>query len=103
MIITHVVLLRFLSWYVSWPCSEFPWVVFGRDSADYLIDLRIYCPSNVSICGFCLSYHMIKPESVQNQYEQVLLNIYVKQDREVVSYLTPLTGYVSCVSSISYM
>ena len=28
----------------------------------------------------------------QDQYERVLLNLYVKPDRPVVSYLTPLTG-----------
>ena len=28
----------------------------------------------------------------QDQYEQVLLNAYVKPDQPVVSYLTPLTG-----------
>ena len=31
----------------------------------------------------------------QDQYERVLLNLYVKPDRPVVSYLTPLTGYDS--------
>lgn len=31
---------------------------------------------------------------VQDQYERVLLNLYVKPDRPVVSYLTPLTGCV---------
>lgn len=30
----------------------------------------------------------------QNQFEQVLLNLYVRQEAHVVSYLTPLTGYV---------
>jgi hypothetical protein len=29
---------------------------------------------------------------LQDQYERVLLNIYVKPDRAIVSYLTPLTG-----------
>jgi hypothetical protein len=36
---------------------------------------------------------VIKRNTLQNQFEQVLLNLYVKQDKEVVSYLTPLTGY----------
>jgi hypothetical protein len=31
---------------------------------------------------------------MQNQFEQPLLNLYVRQERHVVSYLTPLTGYV---------
>lgn len=30
--------------------------------------------------------------SLVDQYEQVILNIYVKPDLPVVSYLTPLTG-----------
>ncbi len=29
---------------------------------------------------------------MQDQYEQVLLNLYVKPESPVVSYLTPLTG-----------
>ena len=32
---------------------------------------------------------------IQNQFEQVLLNLYVRQEAHVVSYLTPLTGYVA--------
>lgn len=38
----------------------------------------------------CL-FHIIL---MQNQFEQVLLNLYVRQEAHVVSYLTPLTGYV---------
>lgn len=29
----------------------------------------------------------------QDQFERVILNVYVKPEQNVVSYLTPLTGY----------
>lgn len=36
---------------------------------------------------------------LQDQYERVILNLYVKPQQQIVSYLTPLTGlilYLEC-------